>query len=89
MTLGSFGVTLGALLAYLGAFGTSSEPFRRHFRYMKVRLRKCSFFQQILMTLEKYQITSGHFGATLGSFRVTLEPLLAYEGDFWAYLKYL
>ena len=32
---------------------------------------------------------SDHFGAALGSFRVTLEPLLAYEGDFWAYLKHL
>ncbi len=32
---------------------------------------------------------SDHFGAALGPFRVTLEPLLAYEGDFWAYLKHL
>ena len=87
--MGSFKVTLGSFRVTWEAFGTSSEPFRRHFRYMKVRLRKCSIFQQILMTLEKYQITSGHFGAILGSFRVTLEPLLAYEGDFWAYLKHL
>ena len=87
--MGSFGVTLGALLAYLGAFGTSSEPFRRHFKYMKVRSRKYLFFQQILVILLKHRITSAHFGATLESLRVTLEPLLAYEGDFWAYLKYL
>ena len=35
----------------LDPLGISSEPFRRHFRYMKVRFRKCSFSQQILMIL--------------------------------------
>ena len=44
VTLGSFSVTVGALLAYLGAFGTSSEPFRRRFGYTKVRFRKLLIF---------------------------------------------
>ncbi len=51
VVLGSFRVTLGPLLAYEGVFRTLSEPFRRHFGYMKVRFPKHAFSPQILLIL--------------------------------------
>ena len=70
MLLDYFGITSGLLC---GSFG-----------YMKVIFKKHSFFQQILMILQRTRITLASIWGHLG---VTLESFLAYGGALEPYLR--
>ena len=70
MLLDHFGITSGLLC---GSFG-----------YMKVVFKKHSFFQQILMILQRTRITLASIWGHLG---VTLESFLAYGGALEPYLR--
>ena len=70
MLLDHFGITSGLLC---GSFG-----------YMKVIFKKHSFFQSILMILQRTRITLASIWGHLG---VTLESFLAYGGTLEPYLR--
>ena len=65
-------------------FGITSGLLCGSFGYMKVVFKKHSFFQQILMILQRTRITLASIWGHLG---VTLESFLAYGGALEPYLR--
>ena len=65
-------------------FGITSGLLCGSFGYMKVVFKTHSFFQQILMILQRTRITLASIWGHLG---VTLESFLAYGGALEPYLR--
>ena len=81
---GHFRVAVWYMRVILGHFGITSGLLCGSFGYIKVVFKKHSFFQLILMILQRTRITLASIWGHLG---VTLESFLAYGGALEPYLR--